>query len=132
MLNITEGPAGITMDDKLMNLVKGWFVIYNDGSMVTEEEIDWGKVDKGKIKTLGLKWYEKFWTISGKTAYIQFKRGSAPFSPAGFYETNIRCEERCIGYYEGKDKVIYRVNERTGQMRPKVQGPPNDTDKSSG
>lgn len=119
-MSISVGPSGITMDDTLMNLSKGWFVVYNDNSLVTEDSTDWNKVNRGEIKILGLKWKDKFWTISGKTAYVQFKRGSVGFSPTGVVDSNITCEERCIGYYEGSSKVVYRVNERTGQMRPGV------------
>jgi hypothetical protein len=124
MPGLNVGASGITMDDKMMNLSCGWFVVYKDNSVVTEEETDWGKVRKGEIKMLGLKWFDKFWTISGKTAYIQFKRGSVSFSPSGI-SRDIRCEERCIGYYEGNKKVIYRVNERTGRMTPEVRGSDN-------
>lgn len=120
-MSVTEGPAGITMNDKFMNLVFGWFVIYTDGSLITEEDLHWDKVKKGSIKILGLKWHDKVWTIRDKTAWIQFKRGSVPFSITGVNEINhVSCEERCIGYYEGDKKVIYRVNNRTGQMRPEV------------
>lgn len=120
-MSISVGPAGITMDDKMMNLSKGWFVVYADGSVVTEDEVDWQKVERNKIKILGLKWHQKFWTIRDKTSYIQFKRASVPFSPSGICtEEDMRCEERCIGYYEGSSKVIYRVNNHTGQMRPEV------------
>ncbi len=119
-MSISVGPSGITMDDKLMNLSKGWFVVYTDGSLVTEDDTDWYKVKRGDIQILGLKWHNKFWTISGKTAYVQFKRGSAGFSPSGAVDTSIVCEERCIGYYEGTSKVVYRVNEHTGRMRPGI------------
>lgn len=120
-MSISVGPSGITMDDKLMNLSKGWFVVCNDESLIIEGEMDWLKVKKGEIKILGLKWHDKFWTISGKTAYIQLKRGSAGFSASGDMDSSITCEERCIGYYEGELKVIYRVNERTGKMTPTVK-----------
>lgn len=123
-MGVNYGPAGLTMDDKLMNLMFGWFVVYNDGTLVTEDDTHWNKVRKGSIKVLGLKWRDRIWTITGKTAYLQFKRGSVPFSPDGFVG-NERCEERCIGYYEGNQKIIYRVNNRTGRMTPEVQGPQN-------
>jgi len=123
-MTIKFGPDGITMDDKMMNLSKGWFILYNDGTMVTEDDTDWYDVDRSKILALGLKWYDRFWTINGRTAYLQFKRGSVVFSPDGS-GSDIQCEERCIGYYEGENKVIFRVNERTGQMTPGVQVPNN-------
>ena len=125
-MDISFGPHGISMNDQVMNLTKGWFVIYKDKTMVTENDTAWKDVNKLEIYILGLKWFDKFWTISGKTSYIQFKRGSVPFSPSGVCsEADIRCEERCIGYYEGSNKIIFRVNDRTGEMSPGVRGPSN-------
>ena len=123
-MGVNYGPAGITMNDTLMNLLFGWFVVYNDGTLVTEDDTHWNVVRKGEIKVLGLKWRDRIWTVTGKTAYLQFKRGSVPFSTDGVSHV-VNCEERCIGYYEGNQKVIYRVNNRTGQMKPEVQGPQN-------
>ena len=122
-MSISIGPAGVTMEDKLMNLVRGWFVVYDDGTLVTEDDTNWLKVKKTKIKVLGLKWHDKFWTIRDKKNYVQFKRGSAPFNLNGgvIPPEMLRCEERCIGYYEGDKKVIYRVNDRTGKMKPEVR-----------
>jgi len=122
-MNLTIGPTGITMNDQVMNLVKGWFVVYKDKTMVTENECDWSNVKKNNILILGLKWYDRFWTLSGQTSYIQFKRGSAPWAPGISGEVPITCEERCIGYYEGANKVVFRVNEWTGQMTTDVQEP---------
>jgi len=118
-MGIKEGPEGVTISDKFMNLVIGWFVVYKDGNLITEDEMSWNNVKKGEIRILGLKWHEKVWTIKDKTAWVQFKRGSVPFSPGGI-NYDIDCEERCIGYYEGAKKVIYRVNNHTGRMRPEV------------
>jgi hypothetical protein len=119
-MGINNTPAGITMTDSIMNLSRGWFVVYNDGSVITEEETTWNKVRKGDIKLVGLKWFDKFWTIPNKTAYVApFKRGSVSFSSSGS-SSDILCEERCIGYYEGSSKVVYRVNERTGRMSMQV------------
>lgn len=113
------GPEGLDMCDRLMNLSAGWFVVYKDGSLVTESELHWNKVKKGKIKILGLKWQDKIWTIRDKTAWVQFKRGEVAFSTAGVSE-DVCCRERCIGYYEGAKKVIYRVDNLTGKMTPGV------------
>jgi len=118
-MSIKSGPEGLTMSDKLMNLQAGWFVVYKDGSLVTEDEVHWNKVRKGNIKILGLKWRDRIWSIRDKSAWVQFKRGSVSFSTTGVSH-NVDCEERCIGYYEGKSKIIYRVNNRTGKMTPEV------------
>jgi hypothetical protein len=118
-MSINNGPEGITVNDRLMNLQAGWFVVYKDGTLVTEDELHWNEVRKGEIKVLGIKWHDKIWTIRDKTAWVQFKRGSVAFSSTGV-SYNVDCEERCIGYYEGKNKMVYRVNNRTGKMTPDV------------
>lgn len=123
-MSISIGPSGITMNDTLMNLVKGWFVVYKDGTLVTENQCDWNKVKKPEIHILGLKWGEKYWSIKGKSAYIQFKRGSVPFRPAAISNdpnSDYRCEARYIGYYEGAKKVLYRVDELSGRMTLEVR-----------
>jgi hypothetical protein len=97
-------------------------VVYKDGTSVTEEETTWNKVHKGNIKLVGLKWHDRFWTIPDKTAYVPpFKRGTVSFSTSGVVLQELPCIERCIGYYEGASKVIYRVNELTGRMRMEVK-----------
>jgi len=118
-MSINNGPEGVTVCDRLMNLAAGWFVVFKDGNLVTEDELHWNKVRKGEIQILGIKWQDKIWTIRDKTAWVQFKRGSVPFSTTGVCET-VNCEERCIGYYDGAKKIIYRVNNRTGKMKPEV------------
>jgi hypothetical protein len=111
-----------TIDDRFMNFAKGWFVLYQDGTMVYEDDINWNSVVKKNIKLLGLKWYEKTWTISGKSSYIQFKRGMVAFSPSGGSGSEVSLYERCIGYYDEKGKkVIYRVNDTTGVMAMEVR-----------
>jgi hypothetical protein len=115
---------GITINDAIMNMPKGWVVVYEDGTTITENEADWYKIKKKGIKILALKWNNKWWSVRGKTAYIQFKRGTAFFAPAGGINSDVICTERCIGYYdENGNKVIYRVNEQTGEMRLDVQEP---------
>lgn len=120
-MSISCSPAGITMTDSIMNLSKGWFVVYKDGTVSTEDEVTWNKVHKDEIKIMGLKWHDKFWTIPDKSPYIPpFKRGCSTFASSGAVIQEVACIERGIGYYEGASKVIYRVNEFTGKMRMEV------------
>ena len=114
---------GITINDSIMNMPKGWIVVYNDGTVITENDSNWYSIKKKNIKILALKWNTKFWSIRDKSVYFQFKRGSVLISPGGS-TSNVECVERCIGCYdESGSKVIYRVNERTGQMRLDVEEP---------
>lgn len=108
------------MNDEIMSMPKGWVVYYRDGSIITEYDVngvqrEWRKVPKVNIKAVGLKWNSKFWCIHGKEHYIQKKRGWVPVSFSGASaETTV--QYRYIGYWEGKNKVFYRVDENTGQM----------------
>lgn len=109
------------INDDVLSMPKGWVVKYEDGTVITEydrngKETNWKKVPKKNIQSLSLKWYNKHWTITGKKVYIQFKRGS--IAPG---EAEHMVEERCIGYWDGPNKVVYRVDERTGQMTPTVE-----------
>lgn len=111
----------ICIDDRFMSFPAGWIVEYKDGTYVYEGEVPWASVVKRNIKTLSLKWLEKMWSIPGKDSYIQFNRSFVVFAPVGM-TTDPVLVERCIGYYDNKGrKVIYRVNEQTGQMRLDVK-----------
>ena len=103
------------MNDRIMNLPKGWIVTYKDGSIVVEGDMPWSKVVKRNIRCLSLKWQDKFWTICDKESYVCFHRKLAHFSSGGqSYEELLA---RCIGFYdENGHKVIYKVDERTGKM----------------
>ncbi len=100
---------------------KGWIVIMEDGSHYLEttpqgQETDWKKVPKRGIKSLHLKWHDKMWSIVDKGIYLQFKR--AWISPGMAVPV---VEVRCIGFWEGDCKVIYRVDDSSGQMKMVVQ-----------
>ena len=112
------------MNDDVMNMAKGWVVCYEDGTILTEYDRDgnerpWTSIPKVGIKSFSLKWYNKHWSFYGKEPYFQNKRGWIVPVPGLEQAPNI--EERCIGYWEGNNKVTYRVNELTGQMRMEVE-----------
>jgi hypothetical protein len=104
------------MNDRIMNLPKGWIVTYKDGSIVVEGELRWPQVVKRNIKSLSLKWHDKFWTITDKESYVCFQRKAAVLS-AGGGAGGIELVARCIGFYDEKGrKIIYKVDEQTGKM----------------
>jgi hypothetical protein len=94
---------------------RGWIVELYNGTQLWECDIDWHDVPKSQIKSLTLLFEGRKWHLENKQAYIQKKRGSA--SPG---DTDIRIEQRIIGYYEGSNKVEYVVDERTGNMIMRV------------
>ena len=111
------------INDDILSMPRGWIVQYIDGRIITEydrngAQTEWCKVPKVGIKCIHLKWNTKHWTISGKEAYLQKKRGWVSPQP-GPQETNI--QYRYIGYWEGNNKVYYQVDEITGQMSMVVE-----------
>jgi hypothetical protein len=117
------------INDDVLSMPKGWIVAYNDGTLITEYDRngasrEWKSVPKTNIKYVALKWNNKHWTIAGKDFYLQKKRGWVNPAIPGEQEANI--QYRYIGYWEGKNKVFYRVDEVTGEMKMLVDGPPED------
>lgn len=100
-----------------MSIKRGWEVEYKNGTIVTEEQLPWGKVIKKDIQRLTLTYDGRQWDLYGKLAYLQKKRGSVdPNTPGSF-----RIESRSIGYYDTDCKVWYTVDESTGQMTMSVE-----------
>jgi hypothetical protein len=111
------------INDDIMNMPRGWIVQYHDGRTITEydrdgNEINWRDIPKKNIKSVSLKWNDKYWHLYDKENYIQCKRGWLLPSP-GRVIPNI--EYRCIGYWENNNKVIYKVSEHTGKMEMIVE-----------
>ncbi len=114
------------INDDVLSMPKGWIIAYNDGTIITEYDRDgnpreWRSVPKTNIRYVALKWLSKHWTIAGREHYLQKKRGWVNPAIAGEQEANI--QYRYIGYWEGKNKVFYRVDEATGEMKMLVEGP---------
>lgn len=94
---------------------RGWIAILKDGTEMWECDHDWRDVPKNQIKSLTLIFEGRKWKIEDKLAYIQKKRGSV--APG---DSQILVEKRIIGYYEGKLKVEYVVDEFTGNMDMRI------------
>ena len=99
---------------------KGWTVFYEDGNQLNfDDPRTWKTIPKNGIQKLMLRWFHKTWVLENPP-FVVFARGSIAFNgPPG---TPIEIEERCLGYYEGPNKVVYRVNQKTGQMHMEVLG----------
>jgi len=92
---------------------RGWEVKYEDGTIITEDQAEWTDIPKHGIKRLTLHYDGRQWDLVGKQVYFQKKQGSViPNIPGSF-----RIESRTIGYYEDEYKVMYTVNEDSGQMK---------------
>jgi hypothetical protein len=98
-------------------MVRGWEVELDDGTIYKEDCCEWKEVPKVRIKRLTLHYDGRRWDLTGKQAY--FVRSSASVVPGN--QASFQIEKRCVGYYEGKDKVCYIVNEHTGELIIKVE-----------
>jgi hypothetical protein len=112
------------INDDILNMSKGWIIHYNDGRTITEYDKDgnqteWRLAPKKDIKSLSLKWFNKHWSIYGKQDYLQKKKGW--ITPIHGLEQEPNIQFRYIGYWEGNNKVFYRVDEATGDMKMVVE-----------
>lgn len=96
---------------------RGWEVQYKDGTIITEDQMEWKNIPKINIARLSLHYDGRMWNICDKDFYFQKKRGSA--IPG--YTDSFRVESRTIGYYDGSSKVMYTVDEDTGKMHVEVK-----------
>lgn len=107
---------------KINELDSGWYVVFKDGSVITEAEMSWISVPHKKdIQIMGIKRMNKHYEISGKDSYC----------PPG--ETH--CRELClapgdgkvavtkqtrvgwyIGYYDQSCKVLTRISAVDGSI----------------
>jgi hypothetical protein len=95
---------------------RGWEIEYADGRVIKEVEMEWSRAPKVGIVRVTLHYDGKRWDLHNKLAYVQKKRASMV---PGVQESFV-IESRSIGFYEGKHKVWYTVDEFTGQMKMEV------------
>jgi len=100
-----------------MCIKRGWSVLYVDGTVINENQMEWKKIPKVGMVRLTLHFDGKRWDLQNKIAYVQKKRASMV---PGVQESFV-VESRSIGYYEGNTKVWYTVDEFTGQMKMEVK-----------
>jgi hypothetical protein len=100
-------------------MARGWEVELHDGTILCEDSSYWNDVPKVQIKRLTLLFDTRRWDLINKQAY--FIRNTASVVPGS--QESFRIEKRGIGYYEGSTKVLYTVNESTGEFKMLVEGP---------
>lgn len=104
---------------KINALTGGFYVVFKDGSVITEEEMPWISIpNKKDIVIMGLKRCHKHYELTGKT-----------FGPPG--ETHVRelaiasgglqvTKQSLVGwflsYYTKTEKVFFRVDAITGKV----------------
>jgi hypothetical protein len=106
---------------KINTLEGGWYVVYGDGSVVTENDMPWIKVpNKTDIKIMGLKWRHKHFELEGKKAYVA--PGETHMRELSMRDTGkVSISKpsvvgRFIGYYDTDKKVITRVDLTSGKF----------------
>lgn len=119
---------GLFEHPKINIMADGWYVVYHNGSVVTEHDVpSWGKVPKKKqIARLGLKWRHKRAEVKDKSNYIP--PGSRYFRDikhnllTGVVVTGKpQLKERFIGYYSKKGKVKTVVDVITGKWSNRLE-----------
>jgi hypothetical protein len=95
---------------------RGWCVEYEDGSEIYENQAEWSEIPKTNIVRLTLHYDGRRWDITDKENYFQKKRASV----ISGIRDSFQIESRSIGYYSGKNKVLYTVDEHTGRMKMEV------------
>lgn len=108
---------------KVNRLMGGWYIQYEDGGVVTQDELIWSKVpNKKNIKIMGLKWRHKHYELSDKLAYIP--PGETIKKDLSISRNSLKTVSnkvgRFIGYYDEDHKVIIRVNIETGKFTKEV------------
>jgi hypothetical protein len=100
---------------KLNLLQGGWYVVFKDGSVITEEDMSWVEVPRKKdIQIMGLKRHNKYYEIEGKETYTA--PGETHFREiivnpgTGYAVTKQDLISWNIGYYAPEGKVIMRVS----------------------
>ena len=97
-------------------MYRGWEVLLDDGTVIREDGMDWKKVPKNKIVKLSLIYDTKRWDIENKDAY--FIKNRASVVPG--INSSFQIEKRMVGWYEGKNKLAYVVDEWTGNCKLEV------------
>lgn len=96
---------------------RGWEVELDDGTIIVEDNASWKEVPKARIKRLSLLYDGRKWDLQNKQAY--FVRNTASVVPG--IQKSFQIEKRCIGFYEGKNKVFYIIDELTGNFKINVE-----------
>jgi hypothetical protein len=93
---------------------KGWVAVYGDGKTIAFEDPGmWKKIPKKDMVRLVVKWFDRSWFVDQPPFLCGISGSVSPFIPGGDFQV----ESRYIGYYEGAQKIIYRVDEYSGMMR---------------
>lgn len=101
----------------MSKLFRGWEAELKNGNVIREgESLGWKEIPKKDLVRLSLLYDGRRWDLKAKQAY--FVRTTASMVPG--VNESFQVEKRCIGYYEGADKIHYIVDEFTGAFNLEV------------
>ena len=97
---------------------RGWKVLYTDGTVLTEDDTHWMKLDLERVSEVAIVRDGREYALpKGKTGWIQAKTASAAVGG------KVEIESRYVGFEEGNSQIVLRVMEATGdcivETRPK-------------
>ena len=106
---------------KLNTLSGGWYAVFPDGNVITEEDMPWLEVpNKNTIKLMGLKRHNKFYEFAGKEIYAspgETHVREIIINPTdGLAVTKQSLVGWFIGWYEPDGKVLMRVDAESGAL----------------
>lgn len=99
---------------------RGWKAIYDDGTVVTEEEMHWEKVDHDRIAILSIVRDGREYTLPPLRegwvgGWIQAKTATAVMGEKP------KIQSRYVGFEHGNSQIILRVMEETGDCFVEVR-----------
>jgi hypothetical protein len=120
---------------KINILEGGWYAVYSNGEVVTEDEMPWLQVpNKKDIKIMGLKRMNKHYELEGKENFCppgETHMRELIINPGeGMAVTKQTLVGWYIGYYDKVGKVITRINAQTGVLNTEIipyDTPPTNT-----
>lgn len=107
--------------NKVNELAGGWYAVFKDGSVITEEDMSWIEIpSKINIKLVGLKRHNKYYELEGKLAYLPpgetHMRELSMSVQSGVAVTKQSLIGWYIGYYDIDARVYWRVDAITGNF----------------
>ena len=107
--------------EKINQLEGGWYVVFSDGSVITENDMIWVQVpNKKDIQIMGLKWRNKCFELKDKDSYIPpGETHMRELSGAGDGKIQVTKQTlvgRFIGYYDEDCKVLSRIDTSSGEF----------------
>jgi len=95
---------------------RGWKAIYDDGTVVTEEQIHWEEVEQDRVETLSIiRDGREYFLPPNRKGWLQAKTATAVVG------SKPEIQSRYVGFEHGNSQIILRVMEDTGDCLVEVR-----------